>query len=361
MRRLALCTLVLLSACTSGSQRVNARKQAEPCTTSGPTTVGARPLPLVAATVLPTDGITAQVALGPTLLHPTVRTIVAMPGEHILLRRSTAPTAVMSPDAVELRVVAPDWSDLRWRADRGAITRLLEPGADRYTTPRAPGTYRLRLTRSGTTVREFRIFVLTPFARKQRGYLAGYRIGNYPQDLGLLPLGPRGSYQPVRGFVAVTRENHDTELSAHFRLRDFLCKDESAGFPKFVVLDVRLLDKLERLIDALRADGVPATRLTVMSGYRTPHYNRQIGNDTIWSRHTMGDAADVFVDEDGDGVMDDLDRDGFITRADAEVLLQTVERLDACTDLAGGAAAYAATDAHGPFVHVDVRGYRARW
>jgi hypothetical protein len=30
-------------------------------------------------------------------------------------------------------------------------------------------------------------------------------------------------------------------------------------------------------------------------------------------------------------------------------------------DLVGGVAPYKATRAHGPFVHVDVRGERARW
>ena len=75
-----------------------------------------------------------------------------------------------------------------------------------------------------------------------------------------------------------------------------------------------------------------------------------------------GDAADVFVDEDRNGNMDDLNKDGMITRADALVLFdaaETVERTN--PDLIGGLSAYKANSAHGPFVHVDVRGRRARW
>ena len=47
-----------------------------------------------------------------------------------------------------------------------------------------------------------------------------------------------------------------------------------------------------------------------MSGYRTPFYNRSIGNQTRFSRHVYGDAADIYADDDGDGKMDDLDGDG---------------------------------------------------
>ncbi len=127
------------------------------------------------------------------------------------------------------------------------------------------------------------------------------------------------------------------------------------------MVDVRLLDKLERLIDRLHAAGHPVRGLTVMSGYRTPRYNREIGNETMWSRHTVGDAADVFVDDDHDGQMDDLDGDGKVTVDDARFLLRIVEELDDDPRLAGGASVYPATAAHGPFVHVDARGYRARW
>jgi uncharacterized protein YcbK (DUF882 family) len=62
--------------------------------------------------------------------------------------------------------------------------------------------------------------------------------------------------------------------------------------------------------------------------------------------------------------MDDLNRDGRIDARDAAVLGEIVERaLAAGADraLLGGVGTYASTSAHGPFVHVDVRGYRASW
>ena len=77
-----------------------------------------------------------------------------------------------------------------------------------------------------------------------------------------------------------------------------------------------------------------------------------------------GDAADIYPDvEGGDGVMDDLNGDGRVTRADANFLYDFADRLyRGRSDLdAGGIGAYGANAVHGPFVHVDGRGSRARW
>jgi hypothetical protein len=75
-----------------------------------------------------------------------------------------------------------------------------------------------------------------------------------------------------------------------------------------------------------------------------------------------GDAADIYVDADGDGSMDDLDGDRRVTLADARWLATVAERVEAeYPTLTGGIGVYRATAAHGPFVHVDTRGTRARW
>ena len=61
--------------------------------------------------------------------------------------------------------------------------------------------------------------------------------------------------------------------------------------------------------------------------------------------------------------MDDLNGDGRVTRADANFLYDFADRLyRGRSDLdAGGIGAYGANAVHGPFVHVDGRGSRARW
>ena len=129
-------------------------------------------------------------------------------------------------------------------------------------------------------------------------------------------------------------------------------------WPKYLVLDLKLVDKLECVIKDLEISG-----LHVMSGYRTPQYNGPGGDGRVKnSRHTYGDAADVWVDEDGDGRMDDLNHDGRVDADDAEVLARAVEHVERLYPaLTGGAGTYRATREHGPFVHVDTRGRPARW
>jgi uncharacterized protein YcbK (DUF882 family) len=105
--------------------------------------------------------------------------------------------------------------------------------------------------------------------------------------------------------------------------------------------------------------------MQVMSGFRTPAYNARgvgAGGRARDSRHQYGDAADVFVDNDRDGWMDDLNRDGRIDLRDADVIVAAAERVEwRHAQLVGGVGRYRATSAHGPFVHIDVRGHRARW
>jgi hypothetical protein len=228
-----------------------------------------------------------------------------------------------------------------------------------WTAPGEPGLVSLRIHSAdadkGMTLN---LFVLVPSDRVAEGRLDGYRIDAYPAR----PLRGLAAYRPPGGFVEVTPENGATLVSPHFRLDQFLCKQQG-GPPRYVVLDGRLLLKLEQVLQAVNDRGFRADTLHVMSGYRTPFYNRAIGN-VQYSRHVYGDAADIFVDASPrDELMDDLNRDGTVDLRDARVLSEIVEGLDGADagGLVGGLAAYDATTAHGPFVHIDLRGYRARW
>src|SRR4029079_18551774 len=52
------------------------------------------------------------------------------------------------------------------------------------------------------------------------------------------------------------------------------------------------------------------------------------------------------------------------TQADAKVLgaiVNATQGTGAFAGLTGGLGTYAPTETHGPFVHVDVRGFAARW
>lgn len=50
-----------------------------------------------------------------------------------------------------------------------------------------------------------------------------------------------------------------------------------------------------------------------------------IGNRTTYSAHLYGGAADIYLDADGDGLMDDLTGDGLSTYADAAKLAEIIE------------------------------------
>ncbi len=245
------------------------------------------------------------------------------------------------------------------RAETGRITA---PEVNRWhwDAPEKPGMYPVRITETGSgRTMTFHVFVLVPYERVKNSYLDGYRIGRYPDK----PLKEMAIYLPPIGFVRVTPENLDTPVSPHFTLGQFLCKQDG-GYPKYLVLRTRLLLKLELILERVNAAGYACSTFHVMSGYRTPWYNAAL-KDAPYSRHMWGGAADIYIDENPrDKWMDDLNRDGRIDLDDAKILYNIIDGLygeDEYQPLMGGLARYRKTAAHGPFVHVDVRGFRARW
>lgn len=206
----------------------------------------------------------------------------------------------------------------------------------------------------------FSFLTQRPFTDKVNGRIGQYLIGFWPGERRRVTT---TAYQNPRGFIEVTRENQDTRVSEHFRLRDFLTKGQGGTWPKYLVLREELVDKLELVIEDLNSRGVTVRHMSVMSGFRTPEYNGRGGDGRSgMSRHMYGDAADVFIDNDRNGHMDDLNRDGRVDHRDARVILDAVERVERQHPaLAGGVGVYKANSAHGPFAHVDVRGWRARW
>jgi len=222
-----------------------------------------------------------------------------------------------------------------------------------------PGVHDVR---DSTGASRFSLITMRGFAEKLGGSIGDYKIGFWPAERGRTLA---EMYDNPEGFIEVTPENADTPVSEHFRLRDFLTHDQQAVWPKYLVLRSPLVDKLELVIADLEAHGTRVRRMRVMSGFRTPRYNAsggETGGRAELSRHMYGDAADVFVDNNGDGRMDDLNHDGRVNYRDARVILDAVERVERQhEDLVGGVGVYRATRSHGPFAHVDVRGRRARW
>ncbi len=208
----------------------------------------------------------------------------------------------------------------------------------------------------------FNFITMRPFSDKVAGRIGSYRIGFFPQE----KRGARSAaYVNPEGFLEVTADNQNTAISENFRLGEFLTHDQVSVWPKYMVLREPLIDKLELVIAELKSMGVNVKDLRVMSGFRTPQYNAPgvgAGGRAKDSRHQFGDAADVYVVNGSRDWMSDLNKDGRIDTRDAKVLAAAAERVEALhPDLVGGIGIYKATSAHGPFVHIDVRGTRARW
>jgi hypothetical protein len=231
----------------------------------------------------------------------------------------------------------------------------------KWTAPKRPGTYLISVAGANKDdLIDIHAFVMVPAREVRNGTLNGYRIGAYPAK----PLNGSRLYLPPPGFIEVTAQNQDTKVSPHFTLKQFLCKeDTSKKFPKYVVLQEKLPLKLETVLERVNELGFRVDTLHVMSAYRTPFYNRAIG-DVQYSMHQWGSAADIYIDPDKDDRMEDLNHDGRIDIGDAKFLYDEIERLLAEPEnrrLQGGMGYYPATAAHPPFVHVDVRGTAARW
>jgi hypothetical protein len=260
---------------------------------------------------------------------------------------------VKPQEVIDFSIVdANNGQSFKVQAKAGKLARLAEKDY-RWTAPNQSGTYRLDITK-GSERMQVNLFVLKPMPKN--GVINQYSIGRYPEAA--KDGDPR--YLPPTGLIEVTEANKDMLISPHFRLGQFVCKQEG-GYPKYLYLQERLLMKLEWLLAEVNRRGYFSPSFSVMSGYRTPFYNNRLNNVSL-SRHQWGDAADIFIDNDQDGVLDDLNKDGRIDKADAQLLYELFEQLEEPNPtMHGGLGLYEANAFHGPFVHVDARGTQARW
>jgi hypothetical protein len=224
--------------------------------------------------------------------------------------------------------------------------------------PDQPGDYQLLLRDESGLETKLNLIVMVPATEVENGRLNGYRIGAYPAPR----VGHEQRYTKPRGFVQVTQNNRTLRLSPHFTLEQFLCK-QASGYPKYLVLQEKLLALAEAVIQVTDEAGFPAESLGFISAYRTPWYNRQIGN-VANSRHIFGDALDWYIDVNSDGRMDDVNRDQRHDGEDSRALFALIDAFLARPGneiFTGGLGRYKPNSAHGGFVHMDTRGYRARW
>ena len=122
------------------------------------------------------------------------------------------------------------------------------------------------------------------------------------------------------------------DLTQNFSLREFRCKD-GTDVPEDLLDKVQLLaENLQRLRDRL---GAP---ITVISGYRSPAYNRRVGG-VKRSQHLLATAADIKVRN----------------HSPADVQGIVISMIKSGEMHQGGVGVYPS------FLHYDVRGSAARW
>jgi hypothetical protein len=85
------------------------------------------------------------------------------------------------------------------------------------------------------------------------------------------------------------KKDSNVQLSPHFKVGEFRCKDGSDK----IIIDLKLITLLERLRDKLGCSSINIT-----SGYRTPSHSVKVGGYKT-DNHTKGMAADIVCIKDG--------------------------------------------------------------
>ncbi|MEO0100805.1 MAG: D-Ala-D-Ala carboxypeptidase family metallohydrolase [candidate division WOR-3 bacterium] len=215
-----------------------------------------------------------------------------------------------------------------------------------YIAPSQPGFYTIVVS-DGKERKRINIFVMHPFSCLKNRKLNGFLIGRYPS------FSPHPNLQGVKGFIELKKEWEDIFVSPHYQIKEFT-------HTPYLTLREELVYKLELLNEKV-ASRYGVEKLKIVSGFRTPAKNYNAGGGRN-SAHIYGGAADVTLDADGDGDIDDLNRDGRRNSRDSKLICSLVEELDnelanKYPQLVGGLGWYRRRD----FIHIDVRGKKDRW
>ncbi len=244
-----------------------------------------------------------------------------------------------------------------------------------WITPSAPGDYRIKVDvnlsyeiEPGNIKTTHKAFTLTgivsvPAEFMHDGVIDGFTIGIHPlpkDDSNI-----RQFYNPPSHYYELNRDNWGLHMSEHFKLGQ-MGFDNDEDLPQYSALDYELVRKMESIMTELEAWGYPHKISFIGGGFISPKNNitrcNKVRAAASMSRHMFGDAIDFIVDEDGDGVMDDMDGDGLVSLTDAIVIREIVDYLeeqDKCK--IGGVGVYSPPRNSKVQLHVDTRGYKARW
>ena len=238
-----------------------------------------------------------------------------------------------------------------WDVSSGGVKRFIRNGMI-WNAPPSPGSCKISVLHRdetsyvmtaptekrldgqniiGTFV--FHVLVKYPFDRTGPGVIEGYPIGIYPDEKGDDVKAPvthyPEKYSPPDSFIKVTPENAAVKISEHFTPGDFAPPFQETDV-HFIAVDMQLVKRLERIIDELQNEGVEVSDLSIIRAYLTPiraeRYRQQGIEIARFSRLIYGDSAFFIVDEDDNGLMDDLTGDGRLDQDDFLLVEKVGER-----------------------------------
>jgi len=164
---------------------------------------------------------------------------------------------------------------------------------------------------------------------------------------------PRYQTLSAKRFYHITKRDLYRRVVGRIRIKDLFPVDQKvrkltifSKQPLYWGIDPRILYKVLELRDILTQKGLNPDGFRINTGYRHPVYNRAVGGASK-SRHIAGDAVDLLAK--------DIDGNGKSEQEDKELLLHICEQ--ELIGKQGGVGRYPGT----MVVHIDLRGYAARW
>ncbi len=254
---------------------------------------------------------------------------------------------LLPEEKMVIKILSEGGKNYGWIMSDGELLDI-SPKEKIYLAPKEPGFYPMVIA-DDKEKKRINIFVMHPFSSLKDRKLNGFLIGRYPKK------SPHPNLQGVKGFIEIKREWEDIAVSPHYKIKEFK-QDKNP----YLVLREELVYKLELLTEKV-AERFGINKLKIVSGFRTPARNYNAGGGRN-SAHIYGGAVDLFPDNNGDGKIDDLNRDGRNNSQDGKILCSLAEELDRELAeknpiLVGGLGWYRRRH----FIHIDVRGKRDRW
>lgn len=184
-----------------------------------------------------------------------------------------------------------------------------------------------------------------------RKILSAYPTLNYSE----LPLHIKNQFsEKIHGsFYAIPENDLYKKICIENRINSFLSgEDRIIGYSfkneriKYVYINEQILRSFFKLTELLATQGYNNSAIRINSAYRTHIHNKRVGGARE-SQHLKGKALDLKIG--------DINKDGKANSIDKQIVAQILEK--EIIKNSGGIGFYPGT----MFIHMDVRGHRARW